>query len=497
MATNWDSILSSTNNLNDVLAILQKVLAQLATTADPNYAGKSFVTNDYSTLAQANANDGQIAFVKADGIAGEFRYDASSTAAENGGTIIASVNGGRWLRKFSGKVYSNWFTSLQTFVDYCITNKLNGHFVGVSIVTSTLNFDFNLNREGFKFTGDGIRSSIIKRNDNGEVVRFYNSNSVDKDSFYGVFRDIGIEGINDSGAVFNIGSPDHSDALNDCDIKIITNNSSQSANAISCQVNHVCNSRLFIISNISGFDKGLASLKVTQMQFCELFGSFSNSKIGLYITDGYTYGNTIISPDLEAVGTCLKIDSATVTNNTVIGGQFDWWGVDGCGVDATSGSNNKLLGGNFSGGSMGALASRSVLNSIGIVSVGDGTSYGTAYQGNTRFRNSDTSDTFIYLDSATGVAGVIFEDNGLEKFRIDQSGGNLVFRYNDGSTWVDAGYLNGSGVFNINSLNATKIGVDTTPISKQTISGSKGGNAALGSLILALSKIGLIVDSTS
>lgn len=36
-----------------------------------------------------------------------------------------------------------------------------------------------------------------------------------------------------------------------------------------------------------------------------------------------------------------------------------------------------------------------------------------------------------------------------------------------------------------------------TPVAKQTVSGAKGSNAALGSLLTALANLGIITDSTS
>jgi hypothetical protein len=38
---------------------------------------------------------------------------------------------------------------------------------------------------------------------------------------------------------------------------------------------------------------------------------------------------------------------------------------------------------------------------------------------------------------------------------------------------------------------------DTTPAAKPTVSGSKGGNAALASLMSALSALGLVTDTTT
>ena len=44
---------------------------------------------------------------------------------------------------------------------------------------------------------------------------------------------------------------------------------------------------------------------------------------------------------------------------------------------------------------------------------------------------------------------------------------------------------------------STKIGFNAAPITKPTVSGSRGGNAALQSLITAFSNLGLIIDSTT
>lgn len=44
----------------------------------------------------------------------------------------------------------------------------------------------------------------------------------------------------------------------------------------------------------------------------------------------------------------------------------------------------------------------------------------------------------------------------------------------------------------------TKAGFyNTTPQTKQTVTGSRGGNAALASLLTALATVGLITDSTT
>ena len=55
------------------------------------------------------------------------------------------------------------------------------------------------------------------------------------------------------------------------------------------------------------------------------------------------------------------------------------------------------------------------------------------------------------------------------------------------------------GILNDGTLNQTgDVGFyGTTPQSKQTVSGSRGSNAALASLLTALASIGLITDSSS
>lgn len=75
-----------------------------------------------------------------------------------------------------------------------------------------------------------------------------------------------------------------------------------------------------------------------------------------------------------------------------------------------------------------------------------------------------------------------------------------------GGSANDVGYYHyGSGVqrFYVANVLQDSIGPNTrgfygaAPVAKQTVSGAKGGNAALGSLLTALANLGLITDSTS
>ena len=61
-------------------------------------------------------------------------------------------------------------------------------------------------------------------------------------------------------------------------------------------------------------------------------------------------------------------------------------------------------------------------------------------------------------------------------------------------TVVDQIELRGTAI----KLNSTTLGFyGTTPAAKPTISGSRGGNAALASLLTQLAGLGLITDSTT
>jgi hypothetical protein len=84
--------------------------------------------------------------------------------------------------------------------------------------------------------------------------------------------------------------------------------------------------------------------------------------------------------------------------------------------------------------------------------------------------------------------------------------GFVVESYNGADVQFDMGnsgasghfYVSGGGKFIIDATGDGKLAFfSATPQAKQTVTGSKGGNAALASLITALANYGLIVDSTT
>lgn len=112
--------------------------------------------------------------------------------------------------------------------------------------------------------------------------------------------------------------------------------------------------------------------------------------------------------------------------------------------------------------------------------------------------NNANYDVGISLNSGSSAAQdnfIDFSDRGTVKWRLSKNDGNDFFithdpfgtpstaiRFEPGGTTKIEGYVGFQG---------------SAPIAKPTVTGSKGGNAALTSLISALASYGLIQDSTS
>lgn len=91
-----------------------------------------------------------------DGGAGMYYYDPSDTSsADNGGTVIVGASSSRWKLIYSGSIIANQFgakgngifddvTYLQTWVNFCATNKLRGDFgSGNYSISAPLSFPNN------------------------------------------------------------------------------------------------------------------------------------------------------------------------------------------------------------------------------------------------------------------------------------------------------------------------------------------------------------------
>lgn len=115
-------------------------------------------------------------------------------------------------------------------------------------------------------------------------------------------------------------------------------------------------------------------------------------------------------------------------------------------------------------------------------------------------------DGSVYIYSgANTVATLWFEDDDEEQalirkhtdgrffLRNREAGQELRLESTAGNGNIIAGTIRIGHVSNASALSFH----NTAPIAKPTITGSKGGNAALGNLLTALQNYGLIVDSTT
>jgi hypothetical protein len=172
-----------------------------------------------------------------------------------------------------------------------------------------------------------------------------------------------------------------------------------------------------------------------------------------------------------------------------------------------------------------------------ILEIASGNPYVTAFTNTTANLYFDGSPT-AYLGQPGGISTLGMVISGTEQFRADASynylGGTpyaLSMRVQNvaGTGWVDVGgdpggsnpYVIAAGTgsnVNLNfspkgtgllvsksgdgtvkfSVNNTGIGFyNTSPVAKPTVTGSKGANAALTSLMTALAALGLVIDSTT
>ncbi len=226
-------------------------------------------------------------------------------------------------------------------------------------VSSQIAFDLSgaLKTTGCMISGDGRRNTVIVSSYTAGIPFTITSTG---GAFYHTIKDIGFEGINNTGPVLQIGRDDYSDAFNSCNFTgINVNNSSVNSGCEGARVNFVLQSQIDIVSNCGGSGNPAyptapgngKAVVLRQVQFSDLRIAGGNANVGLYITGGYTYGNECRSLDLEEVHTGLKIDTATATKNAFNGGAI----VATYCIDATAGVGNVLFGtvlSNYAGGSI-------------------------------------------------------------------------------------------------------------------------------------------------
>ncbi len=165
-------------------------------------------------------------------------------------------------------------------------------------------------------------SKIVVETEVAPAIHFYASKSFDH--FFLTLRDIGFQ--TDKTLIsMAVGRSDFKDSVGNCNFEnvYVGNSNSTNLNATVLQLNYLFNCKFENVVAVGKPGHGTA-LQLRQARFCSFVGgSFSNSGIGIYMSDGVINSNTFISPDIENVGTGVLVNSSSAEANTLINPFFD------------------------------------------------------------------------------------------------------------------------------------------------------------------------------
>ena len=135
-------------------------------------------------------------YAKGDGGGGLFYWDAASTEADNGGTIIqaTAITTGRWKRVFSGAVNVKWFGAkgnaglsgyapystsdevfIQKAIDFIATSNPNGGEVYIPSGYYRVKSQIVISTPSITITGDGMESTRVTNRDTDTVIKVESS----------------------------------------------------------------------------------------------------------------------------------------------------------------------------------------------------------------------------------------------------------------------------------------------------------------------------------
>ena len=184
---------------------------------------------------------------------------------------------------------------------------------------------------GVTVTGDGPRATVILFRGDAPGTGLTVSCRGGCDSFYGVFRDFGVEG-NVPGALWKVGEDDCSDSNNQFRIEdVAVQNGSLTAGSAALELNGFYNGSVAATLDCGGPTGECDALRLRSAQFSVISGSHGNAGTGTRLAGGrgrcgYVVGNTFLAVDHEVVGTGILVESARATRNTWVGGQMALYG---------------------------------------------------------------------------------------------------------------------------------------------------------------------------
>lgn len=462
-----------------------------------------------------------------DGGQGMFYWSSTATAADDDGvTTIApfGLSTGRWLRQsgatsdflnlvlFGGDPTGADFSdaAFAAFTTSVLTTGIPGYIPpGNYKFASQATIDWALtsgSRTGAKFFGVEGRSVLDFTAVGTAPALLFTCAAVSDSCFYEVFKDISVNG-NVAGAVVAIGTTDDTKAFNGCEFKIQIANANTSTSAIGLQVNGCFNSNIWVTANNTTHGD---AIQVRYMAFCSMWGAGGHCDNALHLTSFFVFGNVFQTMDYEVCNTCVVIDSASAQRNTWMGGQFVFTNGSGppvAAINATAGAQNKFFNSNFAAGTLAA-------SGTGVIIYGP-TPLGIEIFAGVAIKPSSGDGDLVLQAPASGNAASIVMDTVdstrwvAGKNNAAETGGNvgsdyIISRFDDTGASIDnpLTITRSTGVTNILRA-ALAAGGGTLSFygaslqTKPTVTGAKGGNAALTSLLTILATLGLLTDSTT
>ncbi|WP_398471779.1 hypothetical protein [Tardiphaga sp.] len=191
-------------------------------------------------------------------------------------------------------------------------------------------FDFSGNRDGGGLILGAGQNGTLFIFDDGASMSVINSRG--GGVFYGTFQNFGVIANNSKGPAVMLGQHDFSDFLNGFALRdIFVKNRAGVEGSSGIEVNGFGAGQLNNVTTSAGCTDdhghcpvGGDSLLLRRAQFSQFSGSFSGGKNGIALRDSYSFGNSIISPDIEVVYNGIYQDSAYANANSVYGGQWSW-----------------------------------------------------------------------------------------------------------------------------------------------------------------------------
>ncbi|WP_210190404.1 hypothetical protein [Ensifer aridi] len=244
-----------------------------------------------------------------------------------------------------------WFQTLLCLDDFGYQGELHGRYY----------LTRNLLLQPTELTTEdrGLQIRAAARNHDGfyfqNGFRFEISNPNAQAIFYFDFQARIVGNINNSQLV-TIGISDFSDAYNSCTLDFIINNGGTGTTK-ALVINGMYQSKLRVIANGSASGRPIAdggsgpsstiAAWLRQVQFTDISLASGNAGTGLFMSDGYCFGNTFDGTlDIEEVDLGVVISGANVYDNNFLGGTI----VATKSFNCTAGQNNKAEGVNIGTG---------------------------------------------------------------------------------------------------------------------------------------------------